>query len=121
MKNYLKVLTVFTLILGVLGFLLYLLTSKNILSPTLPFLYLFFYAISFLIYKILQRAEKKSTMQFINTYLLVTVIKLFLFVIVLVAFALLYPKDARSFILNFAVLYLCYLVFDIVMLFRKKV
>jgi hypothetical protein len=64
-------------------------------------------------YDILRSAQSKF-IRFINAYLLIMVVKLFLFIGVIFFYLLHNRQDAAQFAISFFVLYLCYMIFEVV-------
>jgi hypothetical protein len=113
---FLKKLLIYSAILGIFSFLAWFIFPQKYFSPALPFIFIFFIAITFLEYYFLVRSSKNKIVRFINTYLLITTLKLLLFIAILVIYILLYKKDAVPFGLSFFVLYLFYTIFEVVSL-----
>jgi uncharacterized membrane protein YoaK (UPF0700 family) len=92
---------------------------KEYLSPTLPFLFFFFIAVTLLSYFFLLRTMKKKINRFINTYLLVTFLKLMVYILVMITYVFTNRSDAIPFMLGFFILYLCYTIFEVVLIVGK--
>ncbi len=117
--RFLKRLLLFSLILGLITVLFVFFLPKIFISPALPFLFFFFIASSLLSYYYLLKSMKKKFIRFTNTFLLITAIKLLLYVAVMVIYVLIHREDAVPFLLSFFILYLCYTVFEVVILLKK--
>ena len=119
---FLKKLLIYSAILGTLSFIAWFIFPVKFFSPALPFIFIFFIGITFLSYYLLVRSSTIKVIRFINTFLLVTTLKLILFIAILVIYILLNKKDAVPFGLSFFVLYLFYTVFEVVSLinYSKK-
>jgi uncharacterized membrane protein len=89
---------------------------KKYFSPALPFTFIFFIAITYFGYSFLVRFSRLNIVRFINMYLLITTLKLLLFIAILVIYILLNRKDAVPFGLSFFILYLVYTVFEVISL-----
>lgn len=81
---------------------------------------LFMYIVSLIVLFLLINAMKSKMTKFVNTYLLVSFSKMIVFVVVLFAYAWLFPDDAVSFILTFLVYYFFFLIYEVVILLRIK-
>ncbi len=113
--RFLKKLLVFSLILGFLtGTVTYFL-PKSYLTPALPFLFFFFIAVTLISYHFLLQSIEKKLIKFTNTYLLTTFIKLLLYIVVMIGYVFFNRSDAIPFMLWFFFLYLCYTIFEVVM------
>jgi hypothetical protein len=114
--DFLRKLIIFSVILSFIAIGLVFLIPKTWVTPVLPFLFLFFLAITLLSYYILIKAAEKKFIRFLNYYLLTTTVKLLLFIGVLMTYIMLNRKDAVPFALAFFLLYLCYTIFEVVMI-----
>ena len=117
--KFLKHLLIFSLILGAIAAIGVCFLPKIYCSPTLPFLFFFFMSTTLISYYFLIKSMQKKYIKFVNTFLLTTTLKLFLYVAVMIAYALLNRKDAIPFMISFFILYLCYTVFEVLILIRK--
>jgi len=113
---FVKKLLGYSSILVALALGLSFLLPPSFLTPALPYLFLFFLSVTIIGYYLLIRASDKRFMKFLNTYLLITLAKLFLFIAVMVTYILMHKQDAMPFGLSFFILYLCYTAFEVVAL-----
>ena len=114
--SLLKRLLIFSLILGSIAALLFFLLPEKYISPTLPFLFIFFIAVTLVSSYILIRSSQKKFIRYLNVYLLTTVIKLFLYIAVMITYILLNKADILPFSISFFILYLCYTIFEVIWL-----
>lgn len=114
--SLLKRLLIFSLILGSVTALLFFLLPEKCISPTLPFLFIFFIAVTLVSSYILIRSSQKKFIRYLNVYLLTTVIKLFLYIAIMITYILLNKADILPFSISFFILYLCYTIFEVVWL-----
>jgi hypothetical protein len=114
--SLLKRLLIFSLILGAIAALLFFLLPSNFITPTLPFLFPFFIAVTLISSYLLIRSSQKKFIRYLNVYLLTTVIRLFLYLAVMVTYILLNKSDILPFSITFFILYLCYTIFEVVWL-----
>ncbi len=112
--SFLRRLLIFSIILGLLATGIRFLVPARTITPALPFLFLFFIAVTLTGYYFIIRSAYTKFIRFINSYLLVTVVKLFLFVGVIFFYLLHNRQDAAPFAISFLVLYLCYMIFEVV-------
>jgi len=117
MKNlyllFLKKLLIFSVIIAVVGYILTMYLPANYITPTLPFLYVFFFAATLVVHYILLKVSEKKTPGFINFFMLVTFGKLIFFLTIILAYALLNRADAIPFIVAFFILYVCFTAFEV--------
>ena len=67
--KFLKKLLVFTIIVALVGFIFTMLLPANYITPTLPFLYVFFFAATLVVHYILLKVSEKKTPGFINMFI----------------------------------------------------
>jgi len=117
MKNlylvFLKKLLIFTIVIAVVGYIFTMYLPANYITPTLPFLYVFFFAATLVVHYILLKVSEKKTPGFINYFMLVTFGKLIFYLTIILAYALLNRTDAIPFILAFFILYVCFTAFEV--------
>ena len=114
--SLLKRLLIFSLIPGSIATILYFSLPAKIITPTLPFLFIFFIAVTLISAYILIRSSQKKFIKYLNVFLLTTVLKLFLFTAVIITYVLFNKADLIPFTLSFFILYLCYTIFEVVWL-----
>lgn len=117
MKNlyliFLKKLLLFSIILALVGYSITFLIPENYITPTLPFLFVFFFAATLMVHYILLKVSEKKTSGFINFFMLVTFGKLLFFLSIILAYALLNRDDAVPFIIAFFLLYIFFTAFEV--------
>jgi hypothetical protein len=106
-------------ILGAIAGLFKYFLPKTATSPVLPFLFFFFMATTLLSFYFLQKAMDKKFIKFLNTFLLTTICKLFLYVVVMIAYVFVNRSDVVPFMLDFFILYLSYTIFEVVAILAK--
>lgn len=99
-------------------FIFYL--SPNFVTPTLPFLPVFFFATAILVHYILLRAVEKRFGKFINIFLLSTFLKLAFYMAVMIIYSFTHREDAVPFIISFFACYLMYTFYEIFSLASVK-
>ncbi|MCX6271224.1 MAG: hypothetical protein NTU44_08415 [Bacteroidetes bacterium] len=116
---FVKKLVYFTLILGIIAFLIKLFLPLPYRTPALPFLLLFFFAVTLIVHYILIRSVDKKLSRFVSLYLGSTFLKLMLYLIVFILYVFTHRADAIGFSLTFLVFYLAYTVFEVISLLGK--
>jgi len=112
--KFLQHLLIYSAILGTIAIILYLLLPKEFITPALPFLFVFFAAITLISFLILLRSLNSKLSRFIHTFLITTIVKLILYIGMMILYVLLNPPDAVPFMITFFILYLLYTVFEVV-------
>ncbi len=115
---YAKHLLFLSLAAGMLSALLFIILPGAWFSPALPFLFVFYYACSLISFLILSRSLQIRFGRFVSVFMLATAAKLFLYIAVMIIYALINKKDAVSFLLNFFILYLVYTIFEVTQIIR---
>ena len=113
-SRYAKRLLLLTFAAGIVSLALFFILPHAWISPSLPFLFVFYYACSLISYIILDRSIRKKINRFVSVFMLATAVKLLLYVSVMIIYAFINRKDAIPFLLNFFVLYLVYTVFEVI-------
>ena len=111
---FIKKLFLYTVFIAVIGAAAAYLLPANYITPTLPFLYVFFFAATLLVHYVLLQVSLKKASSFINYFMLLTFGKLIFFLSIVLAYALLRREDAAQFIIAFFVLYIFFTVFEVV-------
>ncbi|MFW6018987.1 MAG: hypothetical protein ACOCPM_00245 [Bacteroidales bacterium] len=114
MKRFIKGLTLFALIIAGLAVIFKLVGPDNIVTPLLFPMIGFFYLLSLIIHLLLVNASKKKFKHFNNQYMISTVVKLLLFMVILIAYVLTNPGDAVNFLVTFLILYVLFTGFEVI-------
>ena len=112
--TFLRRILIFSAILGIIATGFYFLVPAKYITPALPFLFVFFIAVTLASFYYLLRSTGKAFITFVNYYLLITLLKLFLFIGVIFLYMFLNKPDAAPFAISFLVLYFLYMVFEVV-------
>jgi len=112
--SFLKKLTIFSLLLAIPGVIAAYTLPSEYITPTLPFLYVFFYSATTLVHYLLLKISKKKPTAFINYFMLLTFGKLIFYLSVILVYIILYKDDAKSFVISFLILYLFFTAFEVV-------
>ncbi len=104
----------FSLILAIICFTISFFLPAKYLTPSFPYLFIFFFAITLVVHYILMKASEKRMSKFVNYFMLATFLKLMLYIMILVIYVLFNRFDAIPFILTFFILYLFFTVFEII-------
>lgn len=113
-SKYARHLLLLTFSAGIVSLALFFILPHTWISPSLPFLFVFYYACSLISYILLDRSIQKRINSFVSVFMLTTAVKLFLYVAVMIIYAIVNRKDAIAFLMNFFVLYLVYTVYEVI-------
>lgn len=113
MKQFLLKSTVLTIIIFILGAILYSTILKSFFLIVLPFTVLFFYLVTNLVHIYLLMIAGKSGSKFTSYYMAVSFLKMFFYVAIAIVYVILNKEDAKPFFLNFLLLYVVYTSFEV--------
>lgn len=111
--RFVKALIITTVILVIIGLIFFSLTPEGYYTPTFPFLLVFFLLASLLVYHFMLKSLEKRPGRFVNTFMLTTMFKLFIYLGGMITYALLNREDATAFIVTFFVLYIVYTIVEV--------
>ena len=110
------------LIIAVVGLTFLLkLSMPQIVTSFWWALMLFFVIVSVVVYLITMKIRAKNDFRkFNNFYMLATVIKLLLYLSIVTIYSFICSDDSKAFIITFLIYYLCFTVFETLMLVKNK-
>lgn len=114
--DLLKKVMIFSIILAGTALILFFLLPSNFITPALFFLFPLFISVTLITAYILIRESGNRFIRFLNTYMIITVVKLFLYVAVLVVYVMLNRKDLVPFSIAFMLFYFLYTIFEVIWL-----
>lgn len=123
MKAFFIKSSILTLILFLLGTILYTTILKPYYFTLLPLTVLFFFAVTNLVHAYLLKIAVKSGSKFTSQYMAISFIKMFFYLAVAIVFVIFNKEIARPFLLNFLLLYIIYTfveVFEFSKLVRQR-
>lgn len=123
MKKFMSQLTVFAVIIAALAGIFWLVSPNEIVTPALFPLIIFFYVLSLSVHLILIKSSKQKFTRFNNHFMLSTVIKLVLYMIILITYVLKNTGDAVNFLITFLILYVLFTGFEVIAIVKatKKI
>lgn len=90
-------------------------------TPALPFIVLFFFAVTlFTMYIVLRDEDGRDGKKFVSAYMLSRTVKLLSCLLFLLLYMFLKPDDAIRFAIAFLVIYFLYAIFEIVVLKKEN-
>jgi hypothetical protein len=118
-QQFILRLTVISLITGGLCMLLKGLLAPGIISPALPWLIIMFYIITAVVHFIILKITLMNPRKFVGYFMLSTFLKLFIYLVVIVAYVFIVKEGLLPFILAFFALYIIYTVFEVVTILNQ--
>ncbi len=113
MKHFTIKLTAIAVVLGLISTAVFFGVPSLTISPVFPYILLFLYLSTLIIFLSLEKSMNKRTSQFANAIMLVNFGKLLFYAVVIFVYAYLNRSDAVSFILTFFVYYFVFTVFEV--------
>jgi hypothetical protein len=118
--HFLKSFFIFCMALAFPVFYVSFFVANPLFSHTIPIQFVFFILITGLLHYFFIKNLEKKPQQFITTFLGLTGLKLFLYLMIIVVYFLTNKKDAVSFILSFLFFYLVFTAFEVYSLLRSS-
>jgi hypothetical protein len=112
-KKFIHKLIIFSIAVALITTLMRFILPSSFLSPATPFLLLFFMGHTLLFHKMAMKVIENNIRKFTNFYMISTVAKLILFVVVIAVYALTFTSDAKAFTIWFFVFYALYTFFEL--------
>ncbi len=113
MKFFLVKSTVLTVIVLILGAILYSTVFNQLYRPILPGVLAFFYILTNLVHAYLLNIAGKSSSRFTSQYMVISFLKMFFYLAVVIVFVIINKEDAKIFLVNFLLLYVVYTIFEV--------
>jgi len=113
-NKFLRLTIILSIILLLVSFLLSYFIKDLSHSPARPWLILFFLAITNLVYYYQVKASINKSSRSVNVFIITTGFKLLFFLAIIIIYALIFRDDAASFIIDFFVLYLIFMIVEVV-------
>ena len=111
---------VFSVIVAALA-LLFQWIWPQLATPALPFIVLFFFAITlFTMYIVLRSDDGSDSRKFVSSYMISRTVKLLSCLLFLLLYMFLNREDALRFAIAFLVIYFLYAIFEIFLLKQEK-
>lgn len=117
---FIKKLLIYTLIIGLLSFVLAFILPDKIVSPAMPFLLIFFFIVNAITMNIVLKTLTKKNSSFVNFFMISIFAKLMLYIFIIVVYALANVGDIVSFIITFFIYYLAFTVFELFAILKAQ-
>ncbi len=118
MKTFTFKLSVLAIGLGLISVVVYYGIPALPISPAFPYILIFLFLSTLIIFLSLEKSMNKRNSQFANAVMLVNFGKLLFYGIIIFAYAYINRSDAVSFILTFFVYYFAFTVFEVFALLK---
>ena len=114
MKQFLIKSTILTIIVFLLGSILYSTVLKSFYLAVLPYAVVFFYLTTNLVHAYLLKVAGNSGSRFSSHYMAVSFLKMFFYLAVAIVYVILNRENAKPFMAVFLLLYVVYTIFEVV-------
>ncbi|HLO90353.1 MAG TPA: hypothetical protein VK172_04225 [Lentimicrobium sp.] len=119
-RSFLKQLLIVASIFGIIITGVVLTVPAKYVSPTLPYLLIFHTAATLTSFLYIQKKTSQSPKKFVNVYLANTTVKLLLYLVILMVYAMNYFHDAINFIVSFFIFYVVFTIFEVIHLLKAN-
>ncbi len=116
--GFIKTTTITTIIMVVVSIIVFTNISPWYYPPVFPYLLAFFVIATLLVYHFMLKSLENRPARFVNVFLLTTMLKLLVYMIFMVIYALLNREFARPFIVSFFILYIVYTILEVVSILK---
>lgn len=113
MKQFITGITVISIMLALMGWVVFSRFIPEHYLPVLPLLMLFFIATSVLIHAYQLQLKKKDIAKFTRSNMIITFFRLILYSAVVIVYIALDTKNAKVFVIYFVILYLAFTIFEV--------
>jgi len=117
MKNnffiFIKGLTLYTLLILVLGSVLFLTVLKSYFLPILPFVLFFYYISTLVLHKFMLQISQKDISRFSFKFMMLSLIKMFIYIIFGVLYIVIDEENAVIFLVVYLILYVAYAIYEV--------
>lgn len=121
MKRFFVNIVLISVILSLIGWLIFSQFIPQYYLPVFPFILLFFSVTSVAIHAYQLQLAKKDMAKFTRSNMVVTFLKLFLYSAVAIIYIAVDSQNAKVFVVYFVLLYIIYTVFEVLSLLRIPV
>jgi len=109
---FIKKLVIFTLIVGLISFIVGFFIPKQFVTPAMPYLLFFFFSITAFTFYLALNAFTQKTSRFANYFMISVFAKLLLYVSIIIIYAFINTSDIISFIITFFIFYIFFTSFE---------
>jgi len=113
-KKFLTKFVIFTIIVSLLQYALTTQMPDKFVSSALPIIILFFFSFTAIMHRYLLMSTEGRPQKFVFTFMLMTTIKLLMYLAIILIYSLFNKEDALGFIGAFFINYFIFTIFEIV-------
>lgn len=117
---FIKKLVIFTLIIGIISFTVGSFVPKQFMTPSLPYLLIFFFAVTAFTFYLALNAFIQKTSRFANFFMISVFAKMLLYVLIIIIYAFINISDIISFIITFFIFYILFTSFETLAIIKAQ-
>lgn len=114
MKSFIVKSTFLTIIVLLLGAIVYSTVFTQFYLTVLPVVLVFFYIVTNLVHAYLLKVAGKSGSRFTSQYMATSFIKMFFYLAVAIFYVIINKEDAKIFLVNYLLFYIVYTTFEVI-------
>jgi hypothetical protein len=103
-----------SLLLAVIGYYLFTGVLRQYYQFIFPFILLFIFLFTTIIHVILLKAARKELNKFTTWFLMLTGIKIIVYLLIMIVYLVISGKDAAPFLITFLFIYLVFTIFEVI-------
>ncbi len=121
MKKFVVNIILISVVLLIIGWVIFSMVIPQYYLPVLPFILMFFVVSSVAIHAYQLQLSKKDTAKFTRSNMIITFLKLFLYSAVAIIYIAVDTQNAKIFVICFILLYVIFSVFEVLSLMKIPV
>lgn len=123
MLSFVKNISLFTLVLYIIGAMLFLTVFRDEYLTVMPLMPLFFVLVKVIGYTYIEFLSRQRHQRFITGYMALTAVRMMIYLAGIIIYVFSFKSQAVPFLITFMALYLAYTVFEVAIIlkyFRKS-
>ncbi len=112
-SKFFKGLTSFTIIILVIGTLLFLTVFREQFMIVFPFVLIFYYASTLILHKYMLRITRNDVSKFSFKFMMLSFLKMFIYIVFGVLYIVFDEENAVNFLIVYLLLYVSYAVYEV--------
>lgn len=118
--KFVKNLLFLTVIVFVVFYAIAYFLPASLSSPAMPYLIILSFSVTLLFHYVVLKASEKKFNRFISYFMMATVAKLLLYIVIIFLYVYLNRSDTLPFVITFLLLYFIYSIFEIINLLKLQ-
>lgn len=118
--QFLKKLIILTLAVFLVFYAIAYFLPLELVTPAMPYLILLSASVTLIFHYVILKASEKKFSRFISYFMIATVLKLLLYILIIFLYVYLNRSDTLPFVVTFLLLYIIFSVFEIINLLQLQ-